>query len=288
MSFFLIILSCMGKENDQKSSSIDKAVAKKDDSNIKIAKVVQKSQTANLDKAKNIKRESNKEDKESKNKSQVLKKSFSGVKEVDAKNIEEKSALHSAVKSGDMDLVKGLIESGADVNKKDEKGRTPAYYSIATQNSDIAYYLFEEGADFTEIDAETGGTLLELIASLPEKDNSYELAEFLLGAPIFPEAANTKTKKPPLWYAVENSNLSVVKALINNSAGIYPKTKFDYKDRKLTIMELANKRYSEESISYNKFAEATNILAFLMEHVRKKQQKEQEEQILREDMSRMS
>ena len=56
--------------------------------------------------------------------------------------------LHSASKSGNMELVRLLIQEGADVNAQDEDGESPLHGAMArSDNYDVARTLIENGAD---------------------------------------------------------------------------------------------------------------------------------------------
>lgn len=56
--------------------------------------------------------------------------------------------LHSASKSGNMELVRLLIQEGADVNAQDEDGESPLHGAMArSDNYNVARTLIENGAD---------------------------------------------------------------------------------------------------------------------------------------------
>lgn len=58
--------------------------------------------------------------------------------------------LHSASKSGNMELVRLLIQEGADVNAQDEDGESPLHGALARSNNyNIARILIENGADLS-------------------------------------------------------------------------------------------------------------------------------------------
>lgn len=57
--------------------------------------------------------------------------------------------LHSASKSGNMELVRLLIQEGADVNAQDEDGESPLHGAMArSDNYNVARTLIENGADW--------------------------------------------------------------------------------------------------------------------------------------------
>ena len=66
--------------------------------------------------------------------------------------------LHSASKSGNMELVRLLIQEGADVNAQDEDGESPLHGAMArSDNYDVSRTLIENGADLSSkaIDGKT-------------------------------------------------------------------------------------------------------------------------------------
>ena len=70
------------------------------------------------------------------------------------------SALHHAVRQGNLEAVKALLESGANVNDTtDTDGTTPLLEATINGQYDVALYLIEKGADVNRV-AKTGFTPL--------------------------------------------------------------------------------------------------------------------------------
>ncbi len=70
-------------------------------------------------------------------------------------------ALHSAVRSGNLQEVNKLLASGADVNGSDGLGSTPLLDAAWSGNADIARVLLSHGADVNAAHREAGSTALE-------------------------------------------------------------------------------------------------------------------------------
>jgi len=60
---------------------------------------------------------------------------------------EQRTLLHWAVDSGNIELTIRLISLGLDVNKKDISGQTPLHYAATCEHEEIIKILLENGAD---------------------------------------------------------------------------------------------------------------------------------------------
>lgn len=61
---------------------------------------------------------------------------------------DKKPPIHTAVKTGNINLVKKLIDAGADINQEDEKGITPIFSAIIKHNNrEFIEFLVKNGAD---------------------------------------------------------------------------------------------------------------------------------------------
>ena len=63
----------------------------------------------------------------------------------------KKTALHLAVKKGNLELIKWLIENGSEINAKDEEGKTPLMDSITEKQIPSIKLLIEKGASTSDI-----------------------------------------------------------------------------------------------------------------------------------------
>lgn len=88
--------------------------------------------------------------------------------DIDATDLRGDTALHVAVRRGNMNLVLNLLASGASVDVWNEKKHTPLHVAALTGNKDAVLTLRKYGAD---IDAQNGwGTPLYTAAQMGKKD----------------------------------------------------------------------------------------------------------------------
>ena len=123
--------------------------------------------------------------------------------------------LHTAAThNSNPSMIAALIESGADADARTEYGVTPLHRAAAfNDNPSVIAALIESGAD-PGARTESGALFLQnLDTSLPP------FAELILIALIEADAARGEDGMTPLhWAAAENSNPSVIKALIEGGA----------------------------------------------------------------------
>jgi ankyrin repeat protein len=94
----------------------------------------------------------------------------------------KKTALHLAVKKGNLELIKWLLENGSDINAKDEDGRSPLMDSIIEKQLPIAKLLIEKGASTSEISLK-GDTISSLARQTFNTDIIIYIDNLAGGAP---------------------------------------------------------------------------------------------------------
>lgn len=94
---------------------------------------------------------------------------------VDETDIQGESAIHYAVRSGEVACVQLLLERGADINAASEGGETPLTVAAAFGLRPIAEFLLERGADVRKR-TRRGATALHLAA----EENHEELVKILI------------------------------------------------------------------------------------------------------------
>jgi ankyrin repeat protein len=135
------------------------------------------------------------------------------TKIINALDIFGNTPLHSAAKSGNLDLVKYLIEEkGADFNAPDNDGETPLHSAASWGTLDVLKYLIEEkGADFNTPDND-GETPLHSAASW----GTLDVVKYLIEEKGADFNALDKCGKTPLHsaaFAAGLGKLDVVKYL---------------------------------------------------------------------------
>ncbi|MDR0389512.1 MAG: ankyrin repeat domain-containing protein [Spirochaetaceae bacterium] len=124
--------------------------------------------------------------------------------------------LSRAVKKNDEAMVKLLLEGGADINDSRHpgyyRGHTPLTRAITDGNMDMVRLLLDAGADINSPGEYGNGPLQEAI----KKGNTALTMEFLaLGARV-----NTPDGTPPLFFAVQDGNIPLMRTLLDAGADI--------------------------------------------------------------------
>ncbi len=159
---------------------------------------------------------------------------------------------YQGISASDPDAIIALIKAGANVNEVDDKWGTIINLGVRKGNFAIVKAIVEAGADLNvetnEYDQNAmqyvkGFTPLTIAAML----NKIEIASYLLPQSkpsngVFGFSFNIKTScvttvknKTAIFYAIENNNMELVKALVEN-------TSFNWADKKFTSdqMELSS------------------------------------------------
>lgn len=85
---------------------------------------------------------------------------------VNAKKIFGLSPLHTAARSGQLEIAKVLFNNGANIDAKDDNGKTPLHHSAQYTTIDFARWLISRGANIQEKDLHQY-TPLYYVVSLP-------------------------------------------------------------------------------------------------------------------------
>jgi len=133
----------------------------------------------------------------------------------DSTDRDGRTPLHLAVLHDKESIVRILVDRGADVNAKDVNGRTPIFDASYIGNEDIARFLLDRGANPNDKDM-YGKTPLHIAS---EDDGGQSVIRLLVarGADI---NASDKTGQTPLHWASYSDNLPVVRLLVDLGANI--------------------------------------------------------------------
>ena len=155
------------------------------------------------------------------------------------------SALHEAVRYGNVDVIKALLDSGANVNAKDNLGKTPVMIISPKEKSQEIYkLLISYRADLNEKDM-FGDTVLHNAIMV---NSDAETVSILTnnGADI-----NTRNKEgvTPLHIAVQKDNVAVARLLTENGADIHT---LDAKGKSSLDMALSSSQQMLEAVVIEK------------------------------------
>ena len=157
------------------------------------------------------------------------------------------SALHEAVRYGNIDVIKALLDSGANVNAKDNLGKTPVMIISPREKAQEIYkLLISYRADLTEKDM-FGDTVLHNAIMV---NSDVETVAILTnnGADI-----NTRNKEgvTPLHIAIQKDNPAVARLLTENGADIHT---VDAKGKSSLVMALSGSQQMLEAVVIEKNA----------------------------------
>lgn len=125
-----------------------------------------------------------------------------------------KNALVAAVASGIFDIVAFLVESGVDINTRDKEGSTPLLLAIKNRFISIARFLIDSDANIKlkSIEGET-----PLLASVEK--GLFDIAVMLIDKGADVNEVN-KSKTSPLVLAIQNKYLNLANELISKGSDI--------------------------------------------------------------------
>jgi len=142
-----------------------------------------------------------------------------GVK-INTKGYNDKTLLHSSIRSDNLQLVDWLINHGLDVNARDKGGCTPLHFVASpsgTDRTDIAESLLSHGADINAKDGE-GETVLHEAATYHNQ---------LLMKSLLSHGADINTRNiwdiTPLHRYVSNNDPEFVEFLVKHGADVNAK-----------------------------------------------------------------
>ena len=163
-----------------------------------------------------------------------------GEVDVNAKDEDERTALHYAVKGGHLETLKYLVEKGAEVNARDTKRKTALHYAAQGGHLEPLKYLVGKGA---EVDAQNkkGETGLHYAA----QGGHLEALKYLVGKGAEVNALDTK-RKTALHYAAEEGQLKTLKYLVEKGAEVNARDK----ERRKTVLHYAAEEGHLEPFKY--------------------------------------
>ncbi len=125
----------------------------------------------------------------------------------------ERTPLHFAAKTGNLEIIEILLDNGADVNIRSFEGTTPVYNAVKHGHNEAIKLLYRHGANLDLAAEGIGSTPLHSASYVGNLEAVKELVG--LGAKVDPVNNAGLT---PLFRAVENRNFKIAKYLINEGA----------------------------------------------------------------------
>jgi hypothetical protein len=130
-------------------------------------------------------------------------------------------SLYQAIMARDIDRIKSIISKGADVNAKDRQGWTSLHTALWYGNNEMVELLISEGADVNARD-DSGNTPLHFAAMKGNSDAANLLIE--KGANI---NAKTNAEQTPLMFAADYGHKEIVELLISKGADVNAQARND-------------------------------------------------------------
>jgi len=141
--------------------------------------------------------------------SEKVKKCLAAQK-VDEPNKAGLSALHVAIKLGDIPMAQFLLSQGADINFQDYQGNTPLILAIKKKNLELTTFVVMQGAD-VNLANNDGITPLHQAAF----SGNEHVVDFLLKAKADPNAKNNDGATP-YDFAVAKKYLTIAQMIKMN------------------------------------------------------------------------
>lgn len=135
--------------------------------------------------------------------------------DLNAEDIQGRTALHLAIQRNDFASFTLLLDAGADINIRDSLGKTPLHYAIEKQNTTMLKALFTKNANLVMADNE-GQTPLHYLIKKKYPDNYIKPFVKRMSPSELSIADNDV--KTALHYAIENKQTSIVQMLFEKKA----------------------------------------------------------------------
>lgn len=123
------------------------------------------------------------------------------------------TALHSAIRVGNLELAEALFKAGGQLNATDDSSTTPLHLAVQTKNINCVEWLLGKGCDVNPVDATWGRTPLHWAAHF----TNTEILKLLI---LFGADLNVLDKNgcAPWTLAVTNKNLQTLDVLFSEQS----------------------------------------------------------------------
>jgi ankyrin repeat protein len=140
--------------------------------------------------------------------------------DVNAKGVDEATALHHAVHADQLKIAEMLLRVGADPAARDRYGVTPLYLASLNGNADMIQRLLDAGVDPNIVDA-TGETPLMTAA----RNGHPSALRVLLARGARVDARDPEFEQTALMIAVRENHSAAVELLLGAGAGVNAQTR---------------------------------------------------------------
>ena len=161
---------------------------------------------------------------------------FAKGADIDARDINDSTPLHTAILNNSLETSKFLIANGANIKARDKKGRTPLHIAAVKKSKKSAMLLLNKENLSNNKEANSAPGSINRLVNITDNraqtplhtaasHDADEIASILIenGADI---NARDITKSTPLHYAVLNKSRAVIAILIYKNADIAAKDEF--------------------------------------------------------------